>query len=108
MKRAIDTALVKPLPLRRGQSIWLGRALIFATIVVLVNALVGQGGLAESLRANREYADAQARLLALQRDNAVLADQMRRLAGNPRTIERIAREEFGLIRPGEVMFVVKP
>lgn len=108
MNRAIDTLLVKPLPLRRGQSAWLRRALIFATVVVLLNALVGQGGLSESLRARREYADVQARLSALQRENAFLAGQMRRLSSDSRTIEGVAREELGLIRRGEVMFVLKP
>ena len=108
MNRVIDTPLVRPMPLRRGQSIWLRRALIFATVVVLVNALVGQGGLAESLRASREYADAQARLSALQRENVALSEQMRRLSNDPRTIESVAREDLGLIRRGELMFVLKP
>ena len=108
MNRVMDTPLVKPLPPRRGQNVWLRRALIFATVVVLVNAFVGQGGLSASLRARREYMDMQARLSALQRENALLADHMRRLAADPRTVERVAREEFGLIRAGEVMFVVGP
>jgi cell division protein FtsB len=108
MNRAMDTPLVKPLPARRGQNVWLRRALIFATVVVLVNAFVGQGGLSASLRARRQYMETQARLSALQRENAFLADHMRRLAADPRTIESVAREELGLIRAGEVMFVVSP
>jgi cell division protein FtsB len=108
MNRAIDTPLVKPLPRRRGQNVWLRRALIFATVVVLVNAFVGQGGLSASLRARREYTETQARLAALQRENAFLAERMRHLAADPRAIESLAREELGLIRPGEVMFVLSP
>jgi cell division protein FtsB len=108
MTRHTDTFLVKPLPRRRGQSVWLRRALMFATVVVLVNALVGQGGLSESLRARREYAETQARLSALQRENASMAEQMRRLSSDPRTIEGVAREELGWMRPGELMFVLKP
>jgi len=108
MNHGIDTPLVKPLPPRRGQNVWLRRALIFATVVVFVNAFVGQGGLSASLRARREYIEAQARLSALQRENALLAERMRRLADDPRTIETVARQELGLIRPGEVMFVLKP
>jgi cell division protein FtsB len=108
MNRMADTLLVKPLSLRRGENVWLRRALIFVTVVVLVNACVGQGGLSASLRARREYAAAQAQLSALQRENAALAMQMRNLSSDLRTIESVAREEFGLIRPGEVMFVLKP
>ena len=107
MIRTTDTPPVKPAP-RRGQNVWLSRALIFATVVVLVNSLVGHGGLAESLRARREYAEARARLIALQHENAGMAEQMRRLSSDPRTIEGIAREELGVIRPGELMFVLTP
>jgi cell division protein FtsB len=108
MDRLMNTLLVKPLPPRRGTSVWLRRALIFATVVVLVNALVGQGGFAESVRAQHEYAAALARLSALQHDNAELATRAHGLAHDAKTIETVARQDLGVIRPGEVMFVLKP
>ena len=107
MNRMADTLLVKPLSLRRGENVWLRRALISVTVVVLVNAFAGKGGLSQSLRAQREYAQAQAQLSALQRENAALATEMRGLSRDARMIESVAREEFGLIRPGEVMFVLR-
>ena len=107
MNRSPESPLLRPIPVRRGHNVWLRRALIFATTVVLVNALVGQGGLIESLRARHEYSDTFERLTALQRENESLADRMRKLAGDARTIEGVAREDLGLIRPGEVMFVLK-
>jgi cell division protein FtsB len=106
--RTIDSPLVKPLPPRRGQSVWLRRALIFATIVVLVNTLVGHGGMIESRRAQRKYAAAAATLAQLQHENAMMAERVRKLSGDRRTIEGAAREELGLIRPGEIMFLVEP
>jgi cell division protein FtsB len=87
---------------------WLRGALIFATVVVLVDALVGESGLRETMRARGEYAHAAARLVVMRAENAGLLEHARRLAEDPRTIEAIAREELGVIRPGELLFVVKP
>jgi cell division protein FtsB len=43
----------------------------------------------------------------MQSENDRLRDQIRRLTSDPETIESVAREELGLIRPGELVFVVK-
>jgi cell division protein FtsB len=77
-------------------------------MIVLVDALVGDRSFAETLRARRTYDAARARLAAMQTENAALRDRMRRLAGDPRAIEALAREEMGFIRPGEVLFILKP
>lgn len=81
--------------------------LIFVTLVLVVDALIGEKGLVESMRARRRYQEVQASLDALRRDNARLRDEMRRLNEDPATIESVAREELGLIRPGEVVFILK-
>jgi cell division protein FtsB len=44
----------------------------------------------------------------LKRENAGLREEARRLAEDPAAIESIAREEMGLIRPGEVLFMLTP
>jgi cell division protein FtsB len=104
----MDSPIVKPLQVRRGQSIWLRRALIFATVGVVVNTVVGRGGMVEALRARHDYDAAAERLTQLQSENAALAERVRSLSSDRRTIEGTAREELGLIRPGEIMFVLKP
>jgi cell division protein FtsB len=109
MSPATDTLSVKPLLLaRRRQNPWLRRALIFATVAVLIDALVGERGLSETIRAGEDYARAYAQLRALKRENAALMNYATDLAHDPRTIEGVARKELGLIRPGEVLFVLKP
>ncbi|HJR61953.1 MAG TPA: septum formation initiator family protein [Vicinamibacterales bacterium] len=108
MRHATDT-LVKPLELRqRRPGPWLRRALIFATVVVLVDALVGESGLVQTIRARRDYAQARGSLSTLRYENAGLRERARRLDGDPGAIEAVAREEHGLIRPGEVLFVLRP
>jgi cell division protein FtsB len=81
--------------------------LVFVTLVLVVDALIGDKGLVESRRARRRYEELAASLAALQRDNARLRDEMRRLNEDPATIESVAREELGLIRPGEIVFILK-
>lgn len=101
-----DSLLARPLA-RRRQNHWLRRALLFATIVVIVDALVGESGLAATMRARRAYVEAETRLVELRSENAVLREQSRRLTEDPRAIEAVAREELGLIRPGEVLVTVR-
>jgi cell division protein FtsB len=108
MTNRSDAPLVKPLPYRRQRrSLWLSRALLFATVVVLVDAMVGKAGVAETIRAGREYEQAQARLWALRAENAALVEEARRLAEDPGAIESRAREDLGFLRQGEIVFVVK-
>jgi cell division protein FtsB len=94
------------LPARRSERAWTGRVLCFAACVVAVNALIGERGLSETLRARRDFNAAVAELSRLQYENATLADAIRRLQHDAPTIESVARAELGLIKPGEILVVV--
>ena len=64
---------------RRRPNAWLGRVLAFITCVVLFDALVGEQGLAQTLRARHERRSAVAALDGLRNENAGLREQIRRL-----------------------------
>ncbi len=81
--------------------------LIFVTLVLIVDALIGEKGLMQSMNARRQYRELQASLDQLRRDNAALREDVRRLNEDPETIESLARRDLGLIRPGEVVFILK-
>ena len=81
--------------------------LVFVTLVLILNALVGDRGLTETLRARRQHRDLVSSIDRLRSENAQLRDQARRLRSDPATIEALARRELGLIRPGELLFIVK-
>jgi cell division protein FtsB len=81
--------------------------LVFVTVVLVVDALVGEKGLMESMRARRQYREVAASLEAIRHENARLREEVRRLQEDPAAIEGVAREELGLIRPGEVVFIIK-
>jgi cell division protein FtsB len=81
--------------------------LMFVTLVLIVDALIGEKGLMESMHAQRQYREVGASLDRLRRENATLRDEARRLKEDPAAIESLAREELGLIRPGEIVFILK-
>ena len=95
-----------PSPTPRRRRI-LNGLLVFATVVLFVDALVGDKGLVERMRARRQYAQEVAALDAVRRENAVMREKIQRLKDDPAAIESLAREELGLIRPGELLFILR-
>jgi len=81
--------------------------LVFVTLVLVLNALVGDRGLTETLRARRQHQDLMTSIERLRSENARLRDEARRLRSDPATIEALARQELGLIKPGEMLFIIK-
>jgi cell division protein FtsB len=101
-KRA-EPAPAAALPRRKVLNLFLG----FATAVLLIDALAGEKGLMERLRAGESYAAAVAQLQTQRAENAHRREYLRRLREDPALIEAIAREELGFIRPGELLFIVR-
>ena len=81
--------------------------LVFVTLVLVINALVGERGLTETLRARKQHQELVTSIERLRAENARLRDEARRLRSDPSTIEALARRELGLIKPGEMLFIVK-
>ena len=81
--------------------------LIFVTLVLVLDALVGEKGLLETMRARRQHRELTASIERLRSENGQLREEARRLLEDPSAIESLAREELGLIRPGEMLFIVK-
>jgi len=81
--------------------------LVFAAVVLIVDALVGERGLVATTRARRTSDELATRVERVRRENAQLRETARRLREDPGTIESVARDTLGLIRPGEVLVVVK-
>jgi cell division protein FtsB len=106
-----------PTPLRRRQTPevaasplrtrLLNYVLGFVTVVLVVDALVGDRGLVDTLRARRQHEAIAAALAQKRQENARLRDDIRRLKEDPGAIESLAREQLGLIREGEVLFIVR-
>jgi cell division protein FtsB len=104
--KSLHPPFVTPLQCRRT-NLWLRRALILAAAIALVDALVGERSLAQTLRARQDYQQEAAALSALRRENAGLREEARRLAEDPARIESIARGQLGFVRPGELLIILK-
>jgi cell division protein FtsB len=81
--------------------------LAFFTVVLVIDAIVGEKGLMSLLKARREYAAVEQALHRSRRENATLREQARRLREDPTAIEELARRELGLIKPGETLFIIR-
>jgi cell division protein FtsB len=90
----------------RGRRL-LRHGLVFITFVIVVDAIAGEKGLLALLQARREYAALERSLERARAENAGLRDQARRLREDPQAIEEQARRELGLIKPGELLFIIK-
>ncbi len=73
----------------------------------MIDAFVGDKGLLAMLQARETYRELEESLAALRAENADLRDEAKRLREDPAAIEELAREELGLIKPGEKLFILK-
>ncbi|MGC1187013.1 MAG: septum formation initiator family protein [Candidatus Acidiferrales bacterium] len=89
---------------------WLARnarsLLLLALAALCVHDIFGAHGFIAMRRTAREIDAARDEISRLDTENRALADQVGALKSDPRIIERIAREEMGLARPGEMIFKV--
>ena len=65
----------------------------------------GRMGVLAHLRMRGEAARIEAEIARVQDDIGVLNRQVTALNGDPHTIERLARERLGMVRPGETVFL---
>ena len=80
-----------------------GTALLGAALFALEGGEYGTGNL---LALRRQVRDEQSRIEALRHEVDSLNRLARLLKTDARTQERVAREVYGMIRPGEVLYQV--
>jgi cell division protein FtsB len=71
------------------------------SILALVVVAYGSSGLVRLWQMKREVEALEREIVTLRGETADLARSVDRLRNDPDAIEKIAREEFGLVRPGE-------
>jgi cell division protein FtsB len=91
----------------RGGRRLLRYVLGFVTVVLVIDAIVGEKGLLALLKARRDFHVIEAALHRSREQNVQLREQARRLREDPSAVEEIARRELGLIKPGEKLFIIK-
>jgi len=83
-------------------------ALVTFALGIAGAAVVGKHGLLTYVNMKNRYAEMQEECLRLRRENEHLRREIRALRTNPDAIEKVAREELGMIKPGEVLYKFKP
>ena len=91
---------------RRRQAPWVQRVMVVLILVALADSLFGDRGISARGRVRREYQQTQQELAAIREVNAGLREQIRRLQSDPDAIETVAREDLGVIRPGELLVLI--
>jgi len=81
-----------------------GRGLLgLLVLVMIVHDVFGTHGFLAMRRTESEIRKAKADLDVLSKENAELAQEVKDLNSDPRLIEKIARDDLGLARPGEII-----
>ena len=70
--------------------------------------LAGESGLFGILDRARQIADVRSQICALKAENAQMVGEVDLLENDLKTIERIARERFGMVKPNESVYMVYP
>lgn len=80
------------------------KVLLAAVVFAVILALLGLRSL-DVYRLDREAARLAALKRSLQQENAVLREE-RKLLHTPGYVEKIAREQLGLVKPGEIAILI--
>ena len=85
----------------RRKAVWVLFIVLIISFIVI--SLVGDNGVLELYRRKLIYQHLEAEINKLLQENERLKEEIRLLREDPFTIEKIAREELGLVKPGEVV-----
>jgi cell division protein FtsB len=77
-------------------------------VLLLLQDIFGAHGVLAMRRSQAEARKIQEEITQLDRENKKLQDHVKDLKTDPSTMECIAREDFGLARPGELIFKTQP
>ncbi len=75
-----------------------------ALLALLVHDVFGPHGLIAMRRTQKEIEQIREQIGKMNDENKSLTEKVSSLKSDPKSIERIAREEMGLARPGELIF----
>ena len=75
-----------------------------ALLMLAVHDIFGAHGFLAMRRTQRQIQQLREEIERLNKENNALSERVQSLRTDPKAVERIAREEMGLARPGELIF----
>jgi cell division protein FtsB len=82
-------------------------ASVILVIALVVGSLFGDRGFLQLVRQQQRAEELAREIEDLRLENRRLASEIAALRSDPRAIERLAREELGLVRAGETVFLIR-
>ena len=80
--------------------------LALALFALFVHDIFGPHGFIAMRRTQKEIDRIHEQIVKMNEQNKELTGQVSSLKSDPKSVERIAREEMGLARPGEMIFKI--
>jgi cell division protein FtsB len=91
---------------------WVFRAILASALAVALGYLpyqaYGPEGLARALRLEDDLRSLREGNRRLEKENAELRRQIKGLRDDRHVIERVARDELGMVRPEDIVFQLEP
>jgi cell division protein FtsL len=84
------------------------RLAILFLVVLVAASVMGNRSLLRLYQMHRDRAALEREIEELRTANATLAGEVRELRTDPAKVEAIAREELGLVKPGELVYEFRP
>ena len=101
LKKTIANEKVPPFLRQHGRAL-----LALLVLVLLVHDIFGTHGFLAMRRKQQEIKKVTTDLNQLDQENLQLEREVKELKTDPRKIEKIARDELGLAKPGEVIIKI--
>ncbi|MFI5091885.1 MAG: septum formation initiator family protein [Candidatus Acidiferrum sp.] len=98
LKKETAEEKIRPLMRQYGSGL-----LGLMVLVMVVHDIFGTHGFLAMRRTESEIKKVKADLDQLSKENAALEQETKDLKSDPRLIEKIARDDLGLARPGEII-----
>jgi cell division protein FtsB len=92
------------------QGVWKNRAIRYTLLFVFPVAmfmLFGNKGILQRLRLEDQKKEMVENIHNAQREQLQLQQQSKALDGDPKAIEKVAREKYGMVRDGETVYKIR-
>ena len=80
--------------------------LVLLALALTVHEIFGERGYFALRRRRQELQNLQQQVKQLQDENQKLEQQIKALKSDPKAIEKVAREQMKLAKPGEIIYVL--
>lgn len=85
----------------------LAGVIIFLICALVAQGVTGKNGFITYMELKRNHKNMGRQIEEIKADNERLSNEIRALRNDPGTLEGIAREELGMIKPGEILYQVR-